>query len=79
MKKRNLKGLSLNKKIISGFKNNVYGGGTDGCQSNLFGQCSQVDLTDWLGCGSGDACNNTGSFHCPTSAAICDHLCPSDV
>lgn len=75
MKKQNLKALKLNKKSISKLHHSQLKGGISlGCGDN-----TTTLWTNWLGCGASDNCHGTGSYHCPTSAAICDHLCPSDV
>lgn len=72
MKKRNLKSLKLNKQSISNLlPTQIKGGLTTLCGNN-----TTTAWTLWAGCGSNDACNNTGSYHCPTSAAVCDHACP---
>lgn len=72
MKKRKLKSLTLNKQPISKLQAPTIKGGL----SSICGDNTTTLITEWLGCGSYDNCNNTGSYHCPTSAAVCDHLCP---
>ena len=75
MKKRNLKSLKLNKQSISKLHPSyIKGGASLACTDN-----TTTIMTRWLGCGASNDCPPTGSFACPTSAVICDHICPSDV